>query len=42
MLTFNELEVHFRAPAHTAHVTQNWLRSHCSNFINKDEWPPFR
>jgi len=20
------------------HITQNWLRSNCSDFINKDEW----
>jgi len=30
----------FGAPTHTAHVTQNWLRSNCSDFINKNEWLP--
>jgi len=37
-LEFNELWVHFCTPPHTAHVTQNWLRSSCSNFINSDKW----
>ena len=28
------------APAHTSHLTQNWLQKHCPDFIAKDEWPP--
>uniref|UniRef100_A0A672ZGG9 Tc1-like transposase DDE domain-containing protein n=1 Tax=Sphaeramia orbicularis TaxID=375764 RepID=A0A672ZGG9_9TELE len=26
-------------PAHTANVTQTWLREHCPQFITKQEWP---
>ena len=37
-LKFNELVG--QLGAHTAHVTQNWLRSNCSEFVNKDEWLP--
>lgn len=29
------------APAHTARVTQDWLRQHDVQFITKDEWPPY-
>ena len=28
------------APAHTARLTQDWLRENCTDFIVKDEWPP--
>ena len=28
------------APAHTAHLAQDWLESHCQDFIRKDAWPP--
>ena len=28
------------APAHTARVTQDWLKTNCRDFIAKDEWPP--
>jgi len=28
------------SPAHMARVTQDWLKSNCSDFITKDEWPP--
>ena len=40
-LTFNELRVHL-VHLLTLHmyVTQNWLRSNCSDFTNKNEWPP--
>jgi len=27
-------------PAHTAHATQNWLRTNCPDFITEDHWPP--
>jgi len=40
MLNFNKLGSVFGAPAGTEHVIQNWLRSNCSDFINKGEWPP--
>jgi len=36
MLRFNELGVHL----HFVHVTQKWLWLSCSDFINKNEWPP--
>ncbi len=29
------------APAHTANVSQAWFRSELSDFISRDEWPPF-
>jgi len=28
------------APVHGAKTTQEWLRQHCRNFIDKDSWPP--
>jgi len=28
------------APAHTAKLAQNWIATNCSDFIEKDEWPP--
>ena len=28
------------APAHTSAATQNWIASHCPDFISKDQWPP--
>jgi len=28
------------APAHGAKVTQDWLKEHCPDFIDKDSWPP--
>ena len=40
VLKFKEFGVQNGAPAYTADVTQNWLRSNCSDCINKDEWPP--
>jgi len=36
-LKFNELEL---MHLFILHVTNNWLRSNCSYFINNDEWPP--
>ena len=36
---FNVLEQD-GAPAHTARLTQDWLKTNCTNFIAKDEWPP--
>jgi len=40
MLKFNELGVQGSASVRTTPVTQNWLRSNCSDFINKDDWSP--
>ena len=28
------------APAHGAKLAQDWLISHCPDFIDKDSWPP--
>ena len=28
------------APAHGAKLAQDWLTSHCPDFIDKDSWPP--
>ena len=28
------------APAHTAKITQNWLKTNVPNFWTKDIWPP--
>ena len=28
------------APAHGARLAQDWLAAHCSDFIDKDSWPP--
>jgi len=28
------------APAHTARLTQDWLKTNCTDFIARDEWPP--
>ena len=28
------------APAHTARLTQEWLKANCTDFIAKDDWPP--
>ena len=37
---FNEVMGPFGAPAHTAHVIENWLRSNRSDFIEKEESLP--
>ncbi|KAI6652422.1 hypothetical protein LOD99_7436 [Oopsacas minuta] len=29
------------APAHTANMTQDWMKYNTSNFIHKEEWPPY-
>ena len=31
---------HDGAPAHGAKLAQDWLASHCPDFIDKDSWPP--
>jgi len=28
------------APTHTAKLAQDWIAINCSEFIDKDEWPP--
>ena len=28
------------APAHTAALTQDWIKKKCPGFIGKNEWPP--
>src|SRR6218665_3357777 len=30
---------HDGAPAHTARLTQDWLKTNCNDFIALDEWP---
>ena len=29
------------APAHTSNSTQSWLRNNISDFVTKEEWPPY-
>ena len=29
------------APAHTSNSTQSWLRNNISDFVSKEEWPPY-